>query len=31
MFNRWHVLVTGRGRGYERSLPAGQDTEDKPE
>lgn len=31
MFNRWHVLVTGRGRGYERSLPAGLDTEDKPE
>ncbi|HOZ00627.1 MAG TPA: tRNA methyltransferase, partial [Candidatus Syntrophosphaera sp.] len=30
MFNRWHVLVTGRGRGYDRvENHSGDDTETK--
>ncbi|MDD4224451.1 MAG: RNA methyltransferase [Candidatus Cloacimonetes bacterium] len=26
MFNRWHVLVTGRGKGYARTGPADQEA-----
>lgn len=28
MFNRWHVLVTGKGRGYERQRPFADENQD---